>query len=70
MYDTTVLGPSGARDSSAITLREPGAEKAGPGNPVPGSLVPESLVPGRPIAPSPARASGEQPIRQDARPAG
>ena len=31
MYDTTVLGPSGARDSSAITLREPGAEKAGPG---------------------------------------
>jgi hypothetical protein len=31
VYDTTVLGPSGARDSSAITLREPGAEKAGPG---------------------------------------
>ena len=31
MYDTTVLGPSGARDSSAITLREPGAEKASPG---------------------------------------
>ena len=31
MYDITVLGPSGARDSSAITLREPGAEKAGPG---------------------------------------
>ena len=30
MYDTTVLRLPGARDSSAITQREPGSEEPGP----------------------------------------
>ena len=33
MYDTTVLRPSGARDSSAITQRERGPEEPGTGQP-------------------------------------
>ena len=33
MYDTTVLRPSGARDSSAITRREPDLEEPSPGRP-------------------------------------
>jgi hypothetical protein len=33
VYDITVLRPSGARDSSAITQREPGTEEPGPGEP-------------------------------------
>ena len=33
MYDTTVLRASGARDSSAITQREPGPEEPGPEEP-------------------------------------
>ena len=33
MYDTTVLRPPGARDSSAITQREPGPEEPGPEEP-------------------------------------
>ena len=33
MYDTTVLRPSGARDSSANTRREPGSEEPSPGRP-------------------------------------
>ena len=33
MYDTTVLRPFGARDSSAITQRDPHPEKPGTGEP-------------------------------------
>ena len=33
VYDTTVLRPPGARDSSAITQREPGPEEPGPEEP-------------------------------------
>ena len=33
MYDTTVLRPFGARDSSAITQRDPRPEKPGIGEP-------------------------------------
>ena len=43
MYDTTVLGPAGARPFVAITAGvNPVLAKADPGNPVPGSLVLES----------------------------
>ena len=33
MYDTTVLPPFGARDSSAITQRDPRPEEPGTGEP-------------------------------------
>ena len=33
MYDTTVLRPFGARDSSAITQRDPRPERSGSGEP-------------------------------------
>ena len=38
VYDTTVLRPSGARNSSANTRREPDPEEPGPGRPGDGEL--------------------------------
>jgi hypothetical protein len=50
VYDITVLRPSGARDSSAITQREPGPEEPGleePGTGEPGAGQPRTRAAGR-----------------------